>query len=280
MGVNGFVSAGNRGSREPEAWLLGAGFAEHDTPFVQTVHQGLDCYLFRLQLDGHAVVTTSGASMVVSAGDLLLFPAGEPYELRIEPDEGDRPGEHLSTDLYLFCNGPWVDKWWNHRPRKRHLRLALHENCVYLWRQLIEEYRRPGKPDEELCDYLLRALCLTFDKYGYDPKRATPVPIAAERIRAYIERHAAEDLSLSDIADAVGLSVSRVVHIFKEAYGQTVVQYLQNVRLQMACDRMRFSNLNLEEIADRCGFHSYSYFYRVFRQKYGISPREFRQRAT
>ncbi|SIS57506.1 AraC family transcriptional regulator, arabinose operon regulatory protein [Alicyclobacillus vulcanalis] len=278
--MNGSMSGEHRESRGAAAWVLGAGFAEHDTPFVQNVQQGLDCYLFRLQLDGHAVVTTSGASMVVEAGDLLLFPAGEPYELRIEPDDGDRPGEHLSTDLYLFCGGPWIEQWWRDRPRKRHLRLALHENCVYLWRQLIEEHRRPGKPDEELCDYLLRALCLTFDKYGYDPKRATPVPIAAERIRAYIERHAAEDLSLSDIAAAVGLSVSRVVHIFKEAYGQTVVQYLQSVRLQMACDRMRFSTLNLEEIADRCGFHSYSYFYRVFRQKYGISPREFRQRAT
>lgn len=260
--------------------IRGVGFAEHGVPYVHNVRGGLDCYLFRLQTDGRAHVLLNKDMVVVESGDLVIFAPGHAYELRIEPESTKKtPPDVLSTDLYLLCEGPWMDEWWKARPRKTHLRIALHENCVYLWRQLIEEFRRPGKTDEELCDYLLRALCLTVDKLGYDPRTSTPIPLAAERIRSYIERHAAEDFTLRDVAEAIGLSISRTVHIFKETYGQTIVQYLQDVRLQMACDRMRFSNLNLEQIADMCGFRSYSYFYRVFRSKYGVSPRAFRQRA-
>jgi len=261
--------------------VRGAGFAEHEAPYVQSVRSGLDSYLFRLQTDGQARVLIGDRLLVAEAGDLVMFAPGQVYELRIEGNDADRTSTNdvLSTDLYLFCEGPWLDQWWQGRSRRTHLRLALHENCVYLWRQLIEEYRRPGQPDLELCDYLLRALCLTVDKYGYDPAAASPIPLAAERIRSYIEKHAAEEFTLRDVAEDIGLSVSRAVHVFKEAYGQTIVQYLQDVRLQMACDRMRFSNLNLEQIADLCGFRSYSYFYRVFRAKYGVSPSEFRQRA-
>lgn len=257
------------------ARVLDAGYAEHARPYVHAARQGLERYLFRLQTDGRARVLVDNRMMSVEAGDLLVFCPGQAYELRIETD---RDNAVHSTDLYLFCDGRWVDEWWQKRPRKTHMRLALHENCVYLWRQLIEEHRRPGRADPELCEYLLRALCLTVDKLGYDPDATAAIPMTAERIRWYIERHAADEVTLRAVAAEAGLSVSRAVHVFKEAYGQTIVQYLLEVRLQMACDRMRFSTSSLEHIADLCGFRSYSYFYRAFRARFGVSPRAFRQR--
>ncbi|WAH38086.1 helix-turn-helix transcriptional regulator [Alicyclobacillus dauci] len=258
------------------ARVLDVGYAEHQHPYRHAARQGLDCYLFRLQTDGRARALVDNHMMYVEAGDLLMFGPGEAYDLQID-HVGDEDVQ--STDLYLFCDGEWIDEWWRDRQHPTHAKLPLHENCVHLWRQLIEEHRRPGGTDTELCDYLLRALCLTVDKMAYDAASTASVPLAAERMRWFIERNAPEDITLKDVADEVGLSVSRAVHIFKETYQQTIVQYLLDVRLQMACDRMRFSTFNLEQIADACGFKSYSYFYRVFRSRYGISPRAFRQRA-
>lgn len=256
--------------------VIGVGFAEHASPYWSKNRQGFAHYLFRLQADGHAKALVDNQMMHLVAGDLLLFAPGQAYELQIEQDQF----AHVrSTDLFLFCDGNWIDAWWRRRSRPTHLRLSIHENCAHLWRQLIEEYRRPGGPNRELSDYLVRALCLTIDQTAYDVNSDTSVPIAAERMRWFIERQAAEDITLKNVADEAGLSVSRAVHIFKETYDQTIVQYLLEVRLQMACDRMRFSTFNLEQIADACGFRSYSYFYRVFRSRYGISPRAFRQRA-
>lgn len=262
--------------RKPVTRVIGAGFAEHATPYQIKNQQGLECYLFRLQTDGHAEALVDSRMMHLVAGDLLLFAPGEAYELQIDQYQAERI---RSTDLYLFCEGSWIDSWWNKRCRSTHLRLSIHEHCVHLWRQLIEEYRRPGGANQELSDYLVRALCLTMDQMAYDANSASSVPIAAERMRWFIERKAADDITLKDVANEAGLSVSRAVHIFKETYDQTIVQYLLEVRLQMACDRMRFSTFNLEQIADACGFRSYSYFYRVFRSRYGISPRAFRQRV-
>lgn len=256
--------------------VIGVGFAEHVSPYRSKNRLGFSHYLFRLQADGHAKALVDNKMMQLVAGDLLLFAPGEAYELQIEQDQFARI---RSTDLYLFCAGSWIDQWWIRRPRPTHLRLSIHEHCAHLWRQLIEEYRRPGGPNRELSDYLVRALCLTIDQSAYDASSGSSVPIAAERMRWFIERQGAADITLKDVADEAGLSVSRAVHIFKETYDQTIVQYLLAVRLQMACDKMRFSTFNLEQIADACGFKNYSYFYRVFKSRYGISPRAFRQRA-
>lgn len=257
-------------------YVIGVGYAEHEVPYRHKERDVLDCYLFRLQTDGHARALVDNQMMHVKAGDLLMFGPGQAYELQIDRFHED--AVH-STDLFLLCRGPWLDDWWNKRRRPTHARLSLHEHCVHLWRQLIEEHRRPGVPNAELCDYLLRALCLTIDRHAHDAESHATVPLAADRMRWFIERHAPDDITLKDVADEAGLSISRAVHIFKETYQQTIVQYLLEVRLQMACDRMRFSTFNLEQIADSCGFRSYSYFYRVFRSRYGISPRAFRQRA-
>lgn len=100
--------------------------------------------------------------------------------------------------------------------------------------------------------------------------------MVAHQMRSYLETHAGDNVSLQAVADHVGLSVSRTVHLFKEAFGVTMVQFLQEVRLKMACDRIRFSGMSLEEVAETSGFRSYSYFYRVFRSRYGMSPKEFR----
>ncbi|MFD1674211.1 helix-turn-helix transcriptional regulator [Alicyclobacillus fodiniaquatilis] len=259
--------------------VLGAGYAEHERPYHFVDGAGLDCYLFRLQTDGAARVVVDNRVFCAEAGDLLMFAPGQSYELHIDVDRDPQMQTVYSTDLYLFCDGHWLDNWWHSRSRSTHVKLSLQEQCVHLWRQLIEEHRRPGGADGELSDYLLRALCLTIDRVAQDAAVAAPIPLAAERMRWFIERHAPEDITLREVAEAAGISVSRAVHIFKDTYQETIVQYLLNVRLQMACDRMRFSTFNLEQIADLCGFRSYSYFYRVFRSRYGISPRAFRERA-
>lgn len=62
----------------------------------------------------------------------------------------------------------------------------------------------------------------------------------------------------------------------KKMFGQSIMQYGQHIRLSMERERILFSKMSLEQIAETCGFNSYTHFYRVCRAKYGVSPREFR----
>ena len=60
-------------------------------------------------------------------------------------------------------------------------------------------------------------------------------------MKNYIEENASSMFKLEDVAAHVGISVSRAVHLFKEAFGTTIMQYTMDVRLSMAKERIVFS---------------------------------------
>lgn len=91
----------------------------------------------------------------------------------------------------------------------------------------------------------------------------------------YIELHYKEDLSLDQIAEILAMNASYLSYIFKKETGSTLVQYLTNIRMQQACELLRSRpDLSLEEIAVQTGYNSTTYFHKIFRSRFGISPRQ------
>jgi AraC family transcriptional regulator of arabinose operon len=77
------------------------------------------------------------------------------------------------------------------------------------------------------------------------------------------------------VARHAGLSVSRAVALYKECYGKTIIQHAMEIRMSIALERMKYSKLTFEQIAETAGFGSYAYFHRVFKNKFGLSPSQF-----
>lgn len=60
-----------------------------------------------------------------------------------------------------------------------------------------------------------------------------------------------------------------------------MIQYAIEIRLKAAVEQIKYSNeMTLEHIAEICGFASYSYFHRVFRAHFGLSPVEYRNQIV
>ncbi|MFF4347210.1 helix-turn-helix domain-containing protein [Streptomyces sp. NPDC001530] len=97
------------------------------------------------------------------------------------------------------------------------------------------------------------------------------------RIRAFIEEHLMDpDLSPRSIADAHHISV-RYLHKLFENEGTTVSQWVRQRRLEFCrhdLGRSSHRKLTVAAVARRWGFRSASHFSRVFRDAYGMSPRE------
>ena len=84
------------------------------------------------------------------------------------------------------------------------------------------------------------------------------------------------ELSLSEFAQSVNLSVWRLCHIFKSDVGMPPIRYLRLLRMERAKDLLESSFLSVKEIAYQVGLNDESHFVRDFKSTYGFSPALYR----
>ena len=92
----------------------------------------------------------------------------------------------------------------------------------------------------------------------------------------YLSQNYLEDISLESCAQALGFNISYLSSKFKSQVGVTFHQYLVNLRLNHAEWLLRDDDTPVELVAEKSGFSSSKTFYRVFRDKNGISPKQYR----
>jgi len=85
-----------------------------------------------------------------------------------------------------------------------------------------------------------------------------------------------EKFGVANIASLLGLSTSQILRKVKAKTGKTVNQYIRELRLTKASKLIKETDLTIAEIAYKVGFGSASYFNKVFRKYYGITPGEYK----
>lgn len=97
-----------------------------------------------------------------------------------------------------------------------------------------------------------------------------------EKAKHYIGEHYREEqLNLSAVSEAVGLSAVYFCSLFKEETGTTFVEYLNSVRIEQAKLLLKKGDMKIYQIALEVGYSNPSYFYEVFKKLTGKRPREY-----
>jgi AraC family transcriptional regulator len=99
------------------------------------------------------------------------------------------------------------------------------------------------------------------------------------RALEYITENLESDLRLEDIAKELHLSPFHFVREFRSSTGQTPYQYLLNQRMEKAKTLLRIGRDSIQEVALDCGFSSTVNFTCTFRQRVGVPPGVWRDRA-
>jgi transcriptional regulator GlxA family with amidase domain len=90
-----------------------------------------------------------------------------------------------------------------------------------------------------------------------------------------IEKNISVDYTLEAISIETGLTQAKLQEGFKLLYNRTVTEYIRYARLNVARDYMVTTEMNISEIVYSIGFSSRSYFSKIFKERFGISPSEF-----
>ena len=100
-----------------------------------------------------------------------------------------------------------------------------------------------------------------------------------KRMLDYFHSHYQESISVEQLANQANICKRECQRDFKKVLGLTPTQYFEQYRLAMSLRLLTESSCSIIEIADQCGFQSPSYFTKLFREKYGVTPTAFRSGA-
>lgn len=110
----------------------------------------------------------------------------------------------------------------------------------------------------------------------YTPSEGGVAPAAVRRAMAYIEGHAREPVTLTDIADAVGTTGRAVRAAFRRHVGRTPMRYLRQVRLERAHRDLQAADpaagATVAAVAERWGFTQAARFSEFYRKTFGVPP--------
>nr|HML48615.1 helix-turn-helix domain-containing protein [Clostridia bacterium] len=97
-----------------------------------------------------------------------------------------------------------------------------------------------------------------------------------DQARHYILTHLDRPLSLEQIADQLQISAGHLSRLFKEYLGEGFIEYLTRVRMERMCEHLIHGDAPVQKIAEAVGFINVSYCIRLFKNTYGMTPRQFR----
>jgi len=122
-----------------------------------------------------------------------------------------------------------------------------------------------GKSGENLTEYL-----------GVNNKE----DFLLDGIAVFIENNYSSDLTRDDLAERVGMNKYKFSKLFNDRFGRTVKSYINEIRVKKAAELLGNHQLSIWYIAFSVGFGCVEHFDRVFKEIYGVAPKEYRKHAT
>jgi len=97
-----------------------------------------------------------------------------------------------------------------------------------------------------------------------------------KRVTTVLDERFKDPPSLEQLAESVGLSASRLAHLFRAEVGMSITAYVRERRLLMAAMLLVQTHEHISQIAYSVGFGDVSNFNHAFKRRFGISPRQYR----
>lgn len=230
----------------------------------------LDSFLFFIVKDGNGLFKYNGESYRLSKGNYVFIDCSLPFS-------------HTSdnwTIAWVHFNGYNVPNIYN-RYLERNGLVASLTNKAGDYENLIDEIYNISTSDDYLKDMsiynMLTSLLLSLmseTSLNSDNSRIKKYNIS--EIKDYLDDNYKKDISLHSLEDKFFINRFYLTRLFKNTYGITINDYIAHKRISKAKELIRFSKLNIEEIAMECGYADPNYFSRVFKKIEGISPHEYK----
>jgi AraC-like DNA-binding protein len=253
-------------------------------------------YMEILYILSHPVlVECGGRSYPLVPGDLILL---HPMEVHAIRPQGAYPGVYavLKFDPYLLSTSgshvPNLGILFASAQGDAHAPILLKKaelgnaDLLPYFRDAIREmaHQEYGYDLRIRCGVtaLLLEIIRFWRSRGLNTDKAALQGSGGHTLRAipeYIDAHSGEALRVEQLAQMCHLSYSCFARQFRELYGQTCKEYMETIRINKIKDMLLFTDFDLDYICHENGFSDCSHMIRTFRQREGLTPKQFRLTA-
>jgi YesN/AraC family two-component response regulator len=234
---------------------------------------------------GSGIRTIGDTSEGFRSGEVVLIPPEIPHGWTFGEDDVDENG--CIANISIMFEDNFMDDCASSFPELNEMIFMLKSNTdaiilnhkksepvVCLLRRMIHE------SDAERVATFIRVLITVAESEEYriigHPKEMNRETLLFNKVQTYIRCNYRRPISLDEISAYMGMNRSSFCIFFKRAIGKSLVNYLNEVRIDCACEHLKKRDANISEICYLSGFNDIPYFNRVFKKMKGVSPREYR----
>lgn len=254
---------------------------KHNSPFHW--HRELEILYI---LNGHATVNMEGKEYHVNPLDAIVMDYSKVHEVIYELPQTMGICIHISRQLLyrylpnpelieIHCSGETLTK----EQQDAYARLCeILKNLTVLYVNQKKTYQlRSTAFILEILAILLESFSTSITKTVSENRIGNMERL--EEICDFVEHHYQEEITLGEAAEEIGLNKEYFCRFFKQNTGTSFIRYVNEVRISHIYQDLLHSSEGILEITERHGFFNQKLFYRMFKEKYGCTPKQVRNIA-
>ena len=234
-------------------------------------------------LSGTGLIRTARKTYRVAEGSIVILNSFEMHEI----DAGDEGIEVLIYQIsnhflreyapyfrFAVFEDNWVDGYFTNEQTDNFVAMAIHGAKVFFGGDGLYELECVSTIAKMVRMLLCYCPTLTLSEKDYHQKKRGAQRI--DRIYSYIDENYNTSIRLTDVAESEGISSTHLSHLFTSTFGESFQEYVNNLRFEHALRIIGESKLSLREVAEQSGFSDPKYMTKMFENKLGIMPKDYR----
>ena len=196
------------------------------------------------------------------------YPLGNGYYAIVPPGMTHCETQHLDAEkicIGIYCNEDFPFLYQKESNAKVH----------QIINEMLKERQNLKYNSWGLLSIKLNEMFIYIDRDKHSKKRSSITNL--EHIVVDIDMNFSEKISLQQYADQLNISYDYFRHKFKELTGFSPQEYITNKKLEAAENLLSSSTLSCSEISNQCGFSTSAQFSKMFKDKYNMSPIQYRR---
>lgn len=244
---------------------------------VRAMHQHDDRLEFLLIKTGSGVHIIDGQAYHAATGDVLIYNCNTVHDETASVDQGMTVFSCAVSGLAIRGMPPNCLVPPNRPPvvRSKERYQELEDLFAMLYDFTMQNTPRAVETATYLCATLLSIL---FDLARSETEELrTEEQVLGQHIRAYIDAHYLEDISLQSIAETLHINQYYMAHVFKAVSGYSPMQYIIRRRIGEAQSYLLQTDKSITDIAMQVGYHNANHFHKAFLKIVGMPPQKYRE---